>query len=488
MKIFEKLNRLFKPAKRNKLVWRGYDAAKIDRLLEGWTGDLGISAYDISGQLPLVRSRVREQAKNNPYVVRALQMFRNNIIGPKGVALSMDIPDGKGGIDMELSDEVEQAWKLWSETPEYCDAEGKKTLTQILWAAVDSWKREGEAFICFVPDGAHYGNPFKFSIKLRRADACAVKMNVENRNGNQILNGVEIDGWGKPVAYHFYTTMTKGGVFAGDTVRVPAAQVCHLFEEEYEGQTRGFPCFAPVLRGLKMSDGYSEAELVAARVDACRNGTWQAIDSGDPAMIADENDEGLHQQLEPGEDRIAPIGWKYEANAPSRPNAGYGQFMKDILRRVASGLSLSYNAWASDLEGVSYSSIRAGTLEDRETYKCQQELVVDKVLRPLFRRRGGWLDCWYLSRKGKAIPPAMLKAIRTADTWLPRRWEWVDPQSEAAAKVIAVQQGWTTNSDVTAESGKDYYNNIQTQKQEIEWRQNAGVEITQGNEDERHAE
>lgn len=454
--------------------YRGFDAAKVDHLLEGWSPDLGISSADIAAYLPLVRGRVREMSKNDSYVTRALQMFDNNVVGPTGIKLSMDVPGPDKKVDMDLSDKVEKAWRRWAENPAWCDAEGRKTLRKILSMAVRDWKREGEAIICIIPGGAHYGNPFGISLKRRRPDSLAIYKNGQTPSGNQIHNGVEIDGWGAPVAYHFYKTMSRGGVFSGDTVRVPANQVLHLFDEEYEGQTRGFPVFTPVVRELKMGHAYDEAELVAARVDAARCGTWEQQEGGDPADFADEDDEGFHQQVDPGEDRVAPIGWKFSPNTPSRPNGGYGTFKSHVVRRVASGLSLSYNVLANDLEGVNYSSIRAGTLEDRETYKTLQAAVVETVLRPLFRRRGGWLDCAFLAG-ALDIGFDRLEDVREADSWKPRSWPWVDPGSETAALKTNIDLGIETRSDACDEQGRDYYDNLSTIAQEREWEKKTGV-------------
>ena len=472
------LRNIFGPSKRRganyRYIGRGYDAAKVDRLIEGWRTDLGVSANEIAGSLAVVRGRIREMAKNDGYVRRALQMYGNNVVGPTGIKLSMDVPGADGKTDVDVSDIVEKAWKRWAESPQWCDAEGRKTLRRMLDLLVRDWKREGEAIVCIIPGGAHAGNPFGISLKRRRPDSLAVNMVGETANGNKVYNGVEVDGWGMPIAYHFYKAMSTSGVFTGDTVRVPANQVLHLFDEEYEGQTRDYPAFTASARDLKMGHLYDEAELVAARVDASRSGTWEQQEGGDPSQFADEDDEGFHQEVEPGEDRVAPLGWRYAPNAPTRPNAGYGKFKQDVLRRIASALNLPYNVLANDLENVNYSSIRAGTLEDRETYKSLQQIVIECILRPLFRREGGWVDCAFLAG-GLGIRLDQLEAVREADTWKPRSWPWIDPGSETAALEKNIDLGIVTRTDACDEQGRDYYDNLETRAQEREWEEKTGV-------------
>ena len=455
---------------------RMWEAAMTDAQTLGWFGDLGITALALRTQLWTIRRRCREAAKNDPYVVRALQLYRNNVIGAQGVKLNMDVRGADGKSDIDASGRLEDAWNLWAQTPDYCDIEGRKSLTMFLQACVREWKLEGEAIVHIAHSTR---NPFGVQLKLYRADQLALDIiRPATRDEWAILNGVEVNGEGRPVAYWFRTELLPNGTFTGEPYRIPARQILHLFDEDEPGQTRGVPVFASVLKDLRIAHGYDIAELIAARVDASRVGTWKQEDGGDTSQIAENTAGfGFTQKTEPGEDRVAPLGWDYKPDAPARPNAGYGQFKKDVLRRVASGLSVSYNTLANDLEGVSYSSIRAGTLEDREVYKLMQQAVVDKILRPLFRRRGAWLDSFLASdmaaRFGFTAEDA--DRLRLADNWLPRRWSWVDPHSEATANEIAVSRHWTTDTDIAAEGGKDFYQNVETAAQEKAWMEAKGV-------------
>lgn len=470
------------PPKEVATLERMWEAAMTDTQTLGWFGDLGITALSLRTQLWTIRRRCREAAKNDPYVCRALQLYRNNVIGAQGVKLNMDVRRPKDGgdgdeSDLDASGRLEEAWKLWAESPEYCDIEGRKTLVAFLQAAVREWKLEGEAIIHIAHSPL---NPFGVELKLYRADQLAVDI-IRQRSGDEraILNGVEVDDYGRPVAFWFRTQMGPSGLFTGEPYIVPARQILHLFDPDEPGQTRGVPIFANVLKDLRIAHGYDLAELIAARIDACRVGTWKNDGGGDTSQISDYTPGiGYTDSTEPGEARIAGEGWDFKPDAPSRPNAGYGQFKKDVLRRVASGLSVSYNTLANDLEGVSYSSIRAGTLEDREVYKLMQQSVIDNVLRPLFRRRDGWLDSFLASPMAArfGFTPADADRLRLADNWLPRRWSWVDPHSESMANEIAVAHHWTTNTDIAAESGKDFYSNVDTAKQESDWMQEKGVE------------
>ncbi|MBK7121299.1 MAG: phage portal protein [Comamonadaceae bacterium] len=68
--------------------------------------------------------------------------------------------------------------------------------------------------------------------------------------------------------------------------------------------------------------------------------------------------------------------------------------MKTRLRSIASGMGVTYHGLANDLEGVNFSSIRSGTLEERDAWMVLQDWFAEAFLRPVF---GEWLS-WSLTK------------------------------------------------------------------------------------------
>ena len=82
--------------------------------------------------------------------------------------------------------------------------------------------------------------------------------------------------------------------------------------------------------------------------------------NGDPPSMDDtEAGEPISVSV-PGMYETLPEGYDFRAYESQYPSATYGEFTKAHLRRIATGLGVSYNTLAEDLEGVNYSSIRSG--------------------------------------------------------------------------------------------------------------------------------
>jgi lambda family phage portal protein len=141
---------------------------------------------------------------------------------------------------------------------------------------------------------------------------------------------------------------------------------------------------------------------------------------------------------------------------PNHPNSAYAAFIKAVLRGIASGLGVSYNTLANDLEGVNFSSIRTGVLEDREAWKARQVWMIENVVSPIFRRwlRAGLLSGAISMDRGSRLSSANFDKL-VAHTFQGRRWPWVDPQKDMNANTMAVAERFRSRSDVIRELGDD---------------------------------
>jgi lambda family phage portal protein len=272
------------------------------------------------------------------------------------------------------------------------------------------------------------------------------------------------------LGYWFYTVQLATGLWSGEKIYVPADEIIHIYEEDYEGQTRGFPLVACVLRSIKMLYKYDEAELIKAGNQAMGNGTWQQMEGAiDPENLADPDDEDtrgqLMQTLEPGQDRIAPAGYTYKQDAPTAPHAVYPSYHMELVRRISGGLLTAYHSLANDPSNVNMNAGRLASLEDREGWKVKQHMIDVMMLRPIFSRPRGWLTMYLTS--GMSPLPFSKRARFDAATWQGRGWTAYDQNGEVTWNEWAVKHGITTDSAIAAGYGTIRSENLAKVRQEM---------------------
>ena len=124
--------------------------------------------------------------------------------------------------------------------------------------------------------------------RVRRNAWAAAGVDLELSSGNLLRAGIEFDRLGRRVAYHLYRSHPEDGALAPmsgtggmDTVRVPAAEVIHLFRPLRPGQIRGEPWLARALAKLNELDQYDDAELVRKKTAAMFAGFITRLDLED---------------------------------------------------------------------------------------------------------------------------------------------------------------------------------------------------------------
>ncbi len=465
------------PARRGYTPKRGrisrrnaYSAAGGGRLLADWTTGLSSPTADARADLHRLRARARDLCRNNEYASRFVGMVKDNVVGADGVKLQVRAKDTNGTFDKFANDTIEAAWKKWAKKG-VCTRDGRLSLTEVERLIVETVARDGEVLVRKLR-GRKAGNVFNLSLQVLEVDYLADNYRVSNRN---IDLGIERDDFGKPIAYWLYSKNPSNDYDSGGrfVTRVPADEILHLFITERPEQSRGVPWLSSAMFRLKMLDGYEEAEVVAARVAATKMGffitetgeDYTGDDEDSDGAIIMESEAGTFEQLPPGVT-------DFKMFDPAHPTAQYSDFVKGVLRGVASGMGVSYVSLANDLEGVNYSSIRQGALEDRDHWRGLQTWLVESFCGPIYES----FLLAYLSSTLTTLPPRRFDKFN-APKWAPRGWAWVDPLKEVTANTAAVAQGFKSKSDVLAETGRDFEETLDARKLERELETEAGFTL-----------
>lgn len=427
---------------------RRYGAARVNRLTSDWTSSTTSANAEIKGDLKILRARSRQLERDNDYVRRWLKVLENNVLGADGVKLQAKAKDSNGQYDEEANRIIEEAWREWG-NPENCTVTGRQSWRDVQRIILRSVARDGSIIVRLVRN--YKKSAHRFSLQLIEADLLDHEYNATLKNGSKIVMGVEVDSMERPQAFHLHASHdAERAGSAHKRQRVPAEEIIYCYMPERAHQAVGVPWLTSAMTRLNMLDGYEEAELTAARVSACKMGFYTRNDAGE-GYVGDTDEAGnLIAEAEAGQFEELPNGVNFQAFDPTHPSGNYAPFIKAALRGIASGLNISYNTLANDLEGVNYSSIRAGLLEEREEWKTIQSWLIDHVINRVFFE---WLEMAMLSGQ-LSLPAAKIDKFSAVE-WRGRRWPWVDPLKDVQASILSVNNGFKSRRRIVAESGGD---------------------------------
>lgn len=447
---------------------RSIAAAETTRLLADWLATRISRDDEVRWTLPTLRARARDLENNDPTTKHFLRLLTTNVIGPAGFRLQSQVRNNDSNLNKAFNDKLEAGWREWSKRP---TRDGKQSLTSFSAMLLRAVARDGEVFVRL-----HFAfTRNRFGLALEAFDPALIDETLNRQVGdgqNEIRSGVEIDGDGRPVAYHGWNSEQQQ--FGGrDRKRVvySASEFLHLYDPERVGQTRGVTWMMSVMINTKMLSGYVESELIAARVAAAKMGFFQKKSSveGGGAL---PNEAAFTMEANPGTFGVLPEGWEISEFSPDHPSTAFGEFVKATKRDIATGHGVSYNALANDLEGVNYSSIRAGLIIERDVWRAVQEWWKSVFLEPVYEH---WCNMALLHSAVTLDSRDFRKFVQYR--FVGRGWPWVDPLKDTQAGIAGIAAGMTSRTALLAERGDDFETVLEELVEEQKLADAAGINI-----------
>lgn len=433
----------YKPSAAQIKHHRNFVAAQANRLVSGWDTESASVNYWLRDQLQPLRSRCREQARNNPYAKRYLSLLKSNVIGPKGIQIQ-----SKAGAD-GTNRRIEAALNDWSDGS--FDYNNIVSRSEFECLALQTVAVDGE-FLARVHTGV---GRFGVQLEVLDPELLDTQRNQDEKDGTVTRLGVNFNG-GRPVGYWFRKVDRFGRYQNGNSSWVDAAAIIHCFRQDWPDQVRGIPWMASALFAMKMLDGYDEAAITAARVGAAKMGFFTSPDGQGMDGSQDASGNTI-SEAEPGHFEQLPADVQFQSFDPNYPHEQYPHFVKQTIRRIGAGLDINYNSLGNDLEGVNYSSIRAGVLEDRENFKQIQNWLIRRLTKPVYE--------WFVFVNFGSIQNYK------AATYQGRRWPWVDPEKDGKANSLALGDVLKSRSQIMREQGDDpetVWDEIRRENEELE--------------------
>lgn len=430
---------------------RSFQGGITSRLTAGFNAYNTSIDTDLQMSLNVLRARSRQLIQNNPYGQKFVRMVASNVVG-QGFTLQNRSMTGSKPDTMD-SKAIESAFASWSRRGN-CEVTGQLSFAELCRLVMRTVACDGEVLIRKVRGRGV--NAFGFALQILDIDRLLVEQHQKFANGNVVRMGVEIDTMGKPVAYWLRSAHPADPFMQTSTApvieRVPADEIFHFFIPMRPEQRRGVPWMHAAIERLYHIGELDQSALIAARKGADTLGFFISPDGLPP-----DHTDGSQTDIEvsvPGTFDTLPQGYDIKNFDSKYPDEVYPVFIKSALRAVASAIGVAYNGLANDLEGVNYSSIRSGVLEEREFWMELQDWFTSAFLQPLY---DDWLRLALgmgaiTTPAGFALPATKFDKF-SAHEWQGRRWGWVDPLGDLQASVLAINNGLKSRTRICAEMG-----------------------------------
>lgn len=435
---------------------RAFNAARIDRLTASFLATSVSINQELRADLDKIRARCRHIRKNNDLGKKFSNMVNINVVGPNGFHLYARSESAPNVQDKTDNDAIEKYFKKWCRAG-VCEITGRMSFTDLVRSAAIGMTSDGEFLIRMIK-GRAANNEFNFAIQVIDVDRIDTNYNLAaSTSQNMVRMGVEINSVGRPVALHIFTAHPNDGANSSRMrERVPIEDLLHKYIVEDAEQYRGTPWMAPVVLTMHHLGEFEQSGMLAARKGADTLGFFVSPDGTAPSIDGRSADNEAIEVSVPGMYDTLPEGYDFKPYESKYPDAMMEQFTKGFLRRISSGLNVSYPSLASDPSGVNFSSLRAFSIEERDAWMALQTWFIEHLMTPIYEH---WLAMSLLSGaiklpSGSPLPASKLEKFK-AHHWQGRRWQWVDPAKDIKASRDSVRSGVASPQMIAAQNGVD---------------------------------
>lgn len=498
-------------------------ADKLDRETALWQASRLSPDRIINTAKDTADARGRDSIRNNGWVAGAATVHKDSIIGaqyrlnarPNWRFLSELTSSFSEAWADEFQQSVEARFGLLAES-EMCwlDAERMNTLTGMLRLAIGVFMATGEV-IATAEWIRETLRPYYTAMQFVRSDRLS---NPQGRSDDvNWRRGVYRDQRGRPVAYSIRTTDGPFAYIGQDPTQwvvVPAIkpwgrkQVIHIIEQQDHGQSRGIADMVAVMKNLRMTKRFSEIVLQNAVVNA----TYAAAIESELPSEAIAAAMGAGSAATPTDGLLGVYGTYMQAlasylggskaigidgamiphlfpgtklslkNAGTPGGVGTG-FEDSLLRHIAAGLGVSYEALSRDYSKTNYSSGKLATNQMAQSMAARKRHVADRLATDIYSL---WLE-EAMADGDIPLPPRVKRDIFYAPlakeafcrcAWIGSGGGQVDELKESQAAGLRIQMGISTHEIECQRLGYDWREVLEQRSREIKAFEAAGVLVS----------
>lgn len=427
------------------LMSRHFEAASAGRRTQGWTraGSTDANAANSSG-LARLREVARDLVRNNSYAESALSTIVDHAVSWGIVA-----KPNKKSATAAARNQAEDRWKAWADTTA-CDADGRLDFAGLQKLVMRTVVESGEVLIRRRWRRPEDNLPIPLQLQVLEPDYLdSTKDGVTTPGGGRIIQGIEFDAIGRRSGYWLFSehpgsTFLGASTVFGTSRFIPASEILHVFKNGRPGQIRGASWFAPVTLTLKDLDDYEDAALMKQKIAACLAVITSDLDGTAPPLGTATTAAPGVDMIEPGMIFNVPPGRSITVVDPPLVSE-HDAYAKTVLRKIATGLGVTYEDLTGDYGNMPFSAARMSRLRHwARVEDWRWRMLIPQFCDPVWN--------W-------AMQAAMVSGMQV-DT--PPAAEWtapppamLDPDAEARGYMTALRIGAITWPDMVRERGYD---------------------------------
>jgi len=452
----------------------------------GWMPQLRDAREDVQAAWPLATARAIDSMQNVGWIAGGIEQAVANTVG---TGLRLDAKPARrlfasNTSYSEWTKKVEEEFAIYARNPYECDVEARRNFGQQQAVALRSYFAAGEAVAEFPwrrRPGATYATKTRVVPPQRLSQRSA--------DLDRIIQGVQMDADGMPVAYLFRVDDKLAGLGAYGQEIVKRARdgmgrpnVLHVFDG-MAGQVRGITPLVPALRVARQFDQLANATLMKAIIS-------QAFAA---SITSDEvTEEAIRGLITPQEEArfksqgVSPYdvwfeaqsGWydraaidlgvagrlvhlfpgqKLDLHASEGAPPNFKDFALFLLREIARALGITYESMTGDYAGVTFSSVRFATDEIWRIVMMRRQNIVAPFCQAVYE---AWLeeaiDNGTIEFPGGIENFIMNRAAACNAEWKGSPKPQADEGVAARANETHLKMGTKSEFQIAEENGEDY--------------------------------
>lgn len=410
---------------------RHYEGAAVGRRTAGWTAP-STSATSAMWGLQRLRDRARDLYRNDGWFGAAHDVITTETVGT-------------GIIARWSSDELQALWDAWLPKA----GAGGISFEALQALVMDTVTQSGSALVRIRPRLLADNLPVPMQLQVLEPDHLDTTKDALSRDGSEVKQGIQFDAKDDVEGYWLFRRHPGEVRLTGgwESVFVPGDRVAHVFLPRRPGQVIDAPWGSRCMIRARDFADFEDAHLLRQKVA----GSWAAFthdmasDVDLTAGVSSNSKERKYEleEIEPGMIEDLPPGKDITfANPPGV--SGYREYTSTMLRGIARGFGISYEALTGDYSQVNFASGRMGEQRMRRNVdRWRWHMLVPKLLNPA----AGWF-----------LEAAALEGydVRNATVrWTAPRHVTIDPAGEVRATKEEIRSGLTSLSEAIRERGED---------------------------------